>query len=118
MARHPELVSLAMHVTLPGSQDNIILGSSFGRIGKKGDDDDMLVIRTGKELEDVYDAGKRYGLELPLQDGPGETIGALTVAYAYKAGADKPALRHRAEQLRDELRKEIMSAQQLVAFDP
>jgi hypothetical protein len=40
------------------------------------------------------------------------------VAYAYKAGADKPALRHRAEQLRDELRKEIMSAQQLVAFDP
>lgn len=118
MARHSDLLSLAMHVTLPASQDNIILGSSFGRLGKKADEDDMQVIRTGKELEDVYDAGKRYGLELPLQDARGETIGALTVAYAYKAGEYTPTLRHRAEQLRNELREEIDSAQQLVTLDP
>ncbi len=85
MARHPEVLSLAMHVTLPNGNENVILGSSFGRIGKKADEDDMNVIASGKTISGVYAAGKRFGLELALRDVRGATIGSLNVAYPYKA---------------------------------
>ncbi|MDB5043059.1 MAG: TonB-dependent siderophore receptor [Candidatus Eremiobacteraeota bacterium] len=117
MARHPEVLSLAMHVTLPNSSDNVILGSSFGRIGKKADEDDMKVIVSGKTASGIYAAGKRFGLELVLQDVRGTTIGSLNVAYPYKAGGDELALRG-AEKIRDELRAQIDSVEQLVALDP
>jgi hypothetical protein len=76
------------------------------------------VIETGEEMPGIYAAGKRYGLELVLQDAPGKTIGALSVAYPYRAGEDQPALRSRAEKLRDELRSQIASAEQLVELEP
>jgi hypothetical protein len=117
MARHPEVLSLAMHVTLPNGDDNVILGSSFGRIGKKADDDDMKVIASGKTTSGIYAAGKRFGLELVLQDVHGTTIGSLNVAYLYKAGGDELALRG-AEKIRDELRTQIGSVEQLVELDP
>jgi hypothetical protein len=117
MARHPEVLSLAMHVTLPNRDDNVILGSSFGRIGKKADEDDMKVIATGKTTSGIYAAGKRFGLELVLQDVHGTTIGSLNVAYRYKAGGDELALRS-AEKIRDELRTQIDSVEHLAELDP
>jgi hypothetical protein len=117
MARNPDVLSLAMHVTLPNSSDNVILGSSFGRIGKKADDDDMKVIASGKTVWGVYASGKRFGLELVLQDVHGTTIGSLNVAYPYKPGDDDLARRN-AEKIRDELRAQIDSVEQLVALDP
>ncbi|MDE0856218.1 MAG: hypothetical protein OSA97_17525, partial [Nevskia sp.] len=47
VAKHPELLVLAMHVTPPGSADNVIVASNIGRIGKKADDDDMSVVKSG-----------------------------------------------------------------------
>jgi hypothetical protein len=104
-------------VTLPNSSDNVILGSSFGRIGKKADEDDLKVIASGKTISGIYAAGKRFGLELVLQDVHGTTIGSLNVAYAYKAGDDEAA-RRGAETVRDELRAQIDSVAQLVELDP
>jgi hypothetical protein len=117
MGAHPEILSLAMHVTVR-TGDNIILASSFGRIGKKADDDDGKVIDSGKTTPEILSGGTRYGLELPLQDARGATIGALSVAYPYKHGDDEGALLHRAGRLRDELRSEIDSVAQLIALDP
>src|SRR5438552_14291618 len=77
-ARHPELLSLALHVSPPKGKDNIILASTFGRHGKKADADDLKVIETGQAIASVYGEGKRFGVELPLQDASGKTIGALS----------------------------------------
>ena len=117
MAAHPELLSLALHVTLPNGTKNIILGSSFGRIGKQADEDDMRVIESGKPITGVYAAGRRFGAELVLQDAALRTIGALSVGYPYEAGADRQVLLARAERLRDELRLRIASVEQLVEPD-
>ncbi|HEV3141308.1 MAG TPA: hypothetical protein VGY57_12360, partial [Vicinamibacterales bacterium] len=117
MASHPELLSLALHVTLPKSGENVILGSSFGRIGKRADEDDMKVIDSGQTAPGIFAGGKRYGLELALRDARGKTIGALSVAYPYKAG-EEPAMLARAERLRDEVRKQFDSADQLAELDP
>lgn len=118
MAKYPDLVILVMHVTPPNKHDtdNVILGSSIGRIGKKADEDDLRVIRTGKTNLEVNSTGERFEVELALQDKTGITIGALGVVFPYKAGDDKAKLEKQAEQIRDELRKKIPSAAKL--FEP
>jgi hypothetical protein len=52
-------------------------------------------------------------VSLVLQDQSGKTVGALGTVYAYKAGDDKMKLQKTAEQIRDELRKQIPSKQSL-----
>lgn len=118
LRRHPELSVLAMHVTPPKGRDNIILASSFGRIGKKADDDDAKVIASGQPNAGVYSNGKRYGVELPLLDAEGKIIGALSVGWPYRQGDDEKAFLTRAEKVRDELRARIPSVEKLVELDP
>ena len=114
MSEHRELLSLALHVTLPERGKNVILASSFGRIGKKADDDDMKVITSGVTSTGVYAGGKRFGAELALRDARGATIGALSVGYAYAPGSDA-GLTQRAEQLRAEMQHQFDSVETLLA---
>src|SRR6267143_1630293 len=114
MARHPEVATLAMHVTPPNNPDNVIIASNFGRIGKKADDDDLAVIKTGQPKAEVGKNGDRFSVELPLQDVSGDTVGALAVAFPYKPDDDKIKFVRRAEQVRDELRRRITNAGNLV----
>lgn len=118
MAKHPELQILMMHVTPIGAKDNIILASSIGRHGKKADEDDMRVINTGKPNLEVNSTGRRFEVELVLQDTSGKTIGALGTVFAYKDGDDKGKLQKKAEAIRDELRKQIPSIEKLTELDP
>jgi hypothetical protein len=114
LSRHPEVATLAMHVTPPNSTDNVIIASNFGRIGKQADDDDSAVIKTGQPKSEVGKNGDRFSVELPLQDVSGDTVGALAVAFPYKPGNDKAKFVRQAEQVRDELRRRITNAGNLV----
>ena len=118
LAKHPDVIVLAMHVTLPKGEDNIIAASNFGRIGKKADADDMKVIDSGVPMAGVAGDGKRYGVALPLRDTSGKTVGELNVGFRYQSNEDEKALLARAEKLRDELQKSIPSADALVELDP
>src|SRR5258708_24132814 len=110
LARHREVATLAMHVTPPNSPDNVIIASNFGRIGKRADDDDLAVIKTGQPKAEVGKNGDRFSVELPLQDVSGDTLGALAVAFPYKAGDDKAEFLKLAEVVKDELRRRITNA--------
>lgn len=116
LARHPEVLILAFHVTPPESKENVIIASNIGRIGKKADEDDLRVIQTGKSNLEVNAAGDHFEVELVLQDQAGKTIGAAGVVFAYKPGADKAKLEKSAEAIRDELRKQIPNISKL--FEP
>lgn len=107
MARHPEVIILAIHATPPGSKTNVILGSNIGRIGKAADEDDLRVIEKGSINREVNDTGRRFEAEIPLNDAKGKRIGALGVVFAYHPGDDKEALVHRAERIRDEIGAKI-----------
>ena len=65
IARHPEALVLMMHVTPPGKSENVVIASNIGRIGKKGDEDDLEVIRSGKPKLEVNKTGDRFEVELP-----------------------------------------------------
>ena len=113
LAKHPEVIILAMHVTPPGKTENVIIASNIGRIGKKADEDDMRVIDTGKPNLEVNSKGNHFEVELVIQDQSGKTIGAMGVVFMYKPGDDKMVFQRKAEELRDEMRPQIPSVDKL-----
>jgi hypothetical protein len=114
LAKHPEVVILAMHVTPPSSADNVIIASNIGRIGKKADEDDLAVINTGVQKLELNTTGDRFENELVLQDVSGDTIGAIGVVFPYKAGDDKTKFQSIAKMIRDDLRTHITNVGNLL----
>jgi len=117
VAKHPELTVLALRAA-PKAGDIVVLGSTFGRHGKKADADDLKVIESGVADIGIFSGGKRFGATLPLRDHAAKVIGSVAVGYAYQQGADPKALAAKAQRLRDELQKEIPSAEKLNELDP
>jgi hypothetical protein len=108
-------------VTPPGEADNIIIASNFGRLGKKADEDDLGVIRTGRSKAEPNAAKTRFAVELPLEDLGGNTIGALGLNFGYKEGDDRQSLERIAVAIRNELKRRTADTANLVEpypFDP
>jgi hypothetical protein len=104
LAKHKEVVIMAMHVTPPGKTENVIIASNIGRIGKKADEDDMRVIETGKPNLEVNKKGDHFEVELVLQDQSGKTIGAVGIVFLYEKGKEAE-FQKKAEQVRDEMKQ-------------
>jgi hypothetical protein len=117
-AKNPDLLVIMMHVTPDKSPDNVIIASNIGRIGKKGDEDDMRVINTGKSNLEISHGGDRFEVELVLQEASKLTVGALGLVFPYKAGDDKAALERKAIKIRDDLSKRIIHVKQLLEPHP
>jgi iron complex outermembrane receptor protein len=106
LAKHPEVILIAIHAQ-PPDHKNLIVASNFGRIGKIGDEDDLRCIRTRKSNLELNSTGKHFEDELVLLDASGKTIGALGVVFNYKPGDDKAALEKIADQVRDEMKAQL-----------
>ena len=117
-ASEPDVLVLAMRAPPRGARDIVVLGSTFGRHGKKADADDLKILTAAEPATGVYSNGKRFGVDLPLRDAAGKTIGTMNVGYAYTQGQDPKALVRKAEKLRDDLQRRITSSDQLDELDP
>jgi hypothetical protein len=114
VAKYPDLLVVAMHVTPPKASENVIIASNIGRIGKKADAEDLKVINTGETLAKVNKNGDRFEVELVLHDASQNPIGALAIVFPYRAGDDKAQFEKRAEMIRDELGRQIPQAAKLM----
>ena len=103
MEKHSDLLIIAFHVTPPGEKDNVIIASNIGRIGKKADEDDMRVIKTGKPNLEVNATGDHFEVQMAQRDKAGKIIGALAVVFPYKEGMDKEKLHAEGEEIRKEI---------------
>jgi hypothetical protein len=115
LAKHPEVVIMAMHVTPPDKSENVIIASNIGRIGKKADEDDLRVIETGKPNLERNKKGDHFEVELVLQDQAGKTIGAVGIVFMYKPN-NEAAFQKKAEEIRDEMRRQTPTLAKL--FEP
>jgi hypothetical protein len=115
LAKHKEVVIMAMHVTPPGKTENVIIASNIGRIGKKADEDDMRVINTGKPNLEVNTKGDHYEVELVMQDQSGKTIGAVGIVFMNEKGKEQEFLK-KATQIRDEMKAQTPTIARL--FEP
>ncbi len=113
LAKHPDIVIMAMHVTAPGKKDNTIVASNIGRFNKKSDEDDERVIHTGKSNLEVNKTGNHFEVECVILDKNGKNLGAVGIVYNYKLGDDKAALEKKALEVRDEMKAQINSKDQL-----
>ena len=118
VARHPELLVIAMHAAPAGHPDYPIVASNIGRIGKAADEDDMRVITTEKTNLEVAHGGTRFEVELVLRDVTGANIGALGLVFPFKAGDDKAALEKNAIAIRDWLAGRITDGDCLAEHYP
>lgn len=116
LAAHPEIQILALHANIPKTGDNVIVASNIGRIGKRGDEDDLRLIRTEKPNLEINTEGNRFEAELVLRDVSGTNIGAVGVVYGYKPGDDKAKLQRQAELVQAALGRRISNAGNL--FEP
>ncbi|MDP9038709.1 MAG: hypothetical protein M3O02_05460 [Acidobacteriota bacterium] len=114
LAKHPEVILLALHAQ-PAGHKNVIVASNFGRIGKIGDEDDMRCIHTGKPNLEVDPKGTHFEAELALKDKKGEIVGALGVVFNYKPGDDKAAYQKIAEQIAAEMKSQLPTRASLFA---
>lgn len=118
LLRHPEVTLLALRARTGPANELVLLGSTFGRHGKKADADDLKVLESPAPTSGVHANGRRFGVALALHDRAGLAIGTMNVGYAYRQGEDtKPLLAH-ALALRDELQKRIAAAPTLDEIDP
>jgi GAF domain-containing protein len=115
LGRHPEVAHMVMHVTPPGKPDseNVIIASSIGRIGKRADEDDLRIMRSGKPEAVIARTGDRFNVSLPMLDRGGNTIGVLAVGFRYQPGDDTSTLLTVAQLIRDQLRRSVSSAKDL-----
>ena len=115
LAKHKDVVIMALHVTPLGKTENVIIASNIGRIGKKADEDDMRVINTGKPNLEVNKKGDHYEVELVLQDQSGKTIGAAGIVFNYEKGKEAEFQKN-AEMIRDEMKEQTPTLAKL--FEP
>ena len=114
LARHPNVVILAIHAATPLNATPEILGSNIGRIGKKDDSDDARVVNLGQTNLENNTGLQRFEVELPLNDAAGKRIGALGVVFPFTKGMNEKALHTEAIRIRNELAQKIPSAAKLV----
>jgi hypothetical protein len=110
LAKHPEVILLAIHAGAPKYD---IIASNFGRIGKLGDEDDLRVIIKGTKNLELNKAGTHFEDELPLKTKGGKRIGAIGVVFNYKPGDDKVALDKIATEIQKEMQAQITSSKTL-----
>jgi hypothetical protein len=108
--QHPEVLLMAIHAQPPG-HGNVIVASNFDRIGKRGDEDDMRCIHTGKSNLEVN--GPHFEDELALKDASGRTVGALGVVFNYKPGDDRERLIRIANEVGREMQRQLPDAGRL-----
>ena len=117
-AAHHDLLVLAIRAPATKGGELVVLGSTFGRHGKKADADDMKVFDATDPMTGVYSNGRRFGVDMPLRDASGNKVGTMNVGYAYREGDDQKALTARAVALRSEIEKRIAGAESLAELDP
>ncbi len=118
LQRHPEVTVLALRARVHPKGELVLLGSTFGRHGKKADPDDMKVLDATAPITGVYSNGKRFGVDLPIRNRSGIAIGTMNVGYAYSGTQDAKALVAHAVALRDELQSRIVATPALEEIDP
>jgi len=115
LAKYPEVLVLAFHVTAPGQDVNRVVGINRPKfLGRISDDIDQEVAKTGKTIVQVIPATHRMEIHMPLRSVDGSLAGALVTVYLWQKEAETPMLMSRSMQIRDELQPRIPSLTALV----
>ena len=110
--KHPELVRIGLHVTPPGSSENVIVASNVAaKVGQNSDPEDLQAMKTGRPV--VLKEGENFDVTLPLHDAAGKIIGAIGLTLKPAAGEQEGNATRRARAIANELERRIPSRDRL-----
>ncbi|MFI5336166.1 MAG: hypothetical protein ACHQ5A_05260 [Opitutales bacterium] len=115
MAAHPELLTAGMHCVPPGGGVQTIIASTLNVIGKPSDPPDIGVGALGETIISPNLKVPKLGVMLPLHDRTGREIGALALAFKYRAGEDQVKYLALASAIREEVAARIPGLADLFA---
>lgn len=117
-SKNPDLISVGMHCTPPGSRIQTIIASTLNVIGKPSDSPDIGVGLRGETIISPNLKIPKLGIMMPLRDSSGREIGALALAFKFQARGDQVALLGKATAIRDQVATQIASLADLIAVPP
>ena len=118
MAANPALLTAGMHCVPPGLGVQTIVASTLNVIGKPSDPPDVGVGHDGETILSPNLRVPKLGIMLPLRDAAGRDIGALALAFRYRAGEDQVAYLAQATAIRDHLAARIPGLPDLFVPEP
>ncbi|MBS0662739.1 MAG: hypothetical protein JSR48_05705 [Verrucomicrobia bacterium] len=107
VATHPELLTAGMHCVPPDGAAQTIIASTLNVIGKRSDPPDVEVGARGETIISPNLKIPKLGIMLPLRDQRGREIGALALAFKYRAGEDQVKYLAEATAIRDQVARQI-----------
>ena len=108
LAKHPDVLVLALHVTAPGETINRVVAINQRKfIGRPSDEVDHEVAKTGKTIMQVIPGTHRMETHMPLRAGDGSLVGAVVTVYLWRNETEVPELFNRSMKIRDELAPQI-----------
>jgi hypothetical protein len=114
---NPPVLAAAISATPPkGAAAVVVAATEPAAVGTEADPADLAASKNGATTSVLNAAGDRLEVRLALRDVSNDTVGALRLSYAYRAGADRTGLERGAEGIRDRLHRRISHAGNL--FDP
>ena len=115
---NPQILAAVISAKPPKGTAPVVVAATGGAAvaGAAAEPADLAVSGSGTTSATVNAAGDRLEVRLPLRDVSGDTVGALRLSFAFHPGADRAALVHGAEAMRDRLHRRISHAGNL--FDP
>jgi iron complex outermembrane receptor protein len=112
VAKHPDLVRIALHLTPPDRADNMIVACNVAaRIGRKSDPEDLKAMQTGKPV--VLKEEGNFDVTLPLHTASGKVIGAIGLTFKPQGNEQESAAAGRAKKMAAEVEKQITSEAKL-----
>jgi 3-keto-disaccharide hydrolase len=111
--KYPDLVRIGLHLTPPGTSDNIIVASNIpAKIGQKSDPEDLKAMEAGKTV--VLKEGDNFDVTLPLHDAAGRAIGAIGLTFPPRQGESEVEVLKRANTIAHEFEQQIPSKESLL----
>lgn len=118
MAANPTLLTAGLHCVPPGGDRQQIIASTLNVIGKPSDPEDVEVGAQGFTHLNPNLKVPKLGIMLPLHDRAGKIIGALALAFNYRAGENQVKYFAEATTIRDRVAQEISGLTDLFAAAP
>ena len=119
LAKYPDVLVLAFHVTAPGETTNRVVGINQPKfLGRTSDDVDQDIAKTGKMIVQVIPSTHRMEIHMPLRAADGSLVGTLVTVYLWLQETEAPELISRSMKIRDELRPRITNLTALLGREP
>lgn len=110
LARHPDILVVAMHITPPGQSVNRVVAiNEPDFLGRASDAVDTDTEKTGKIVMQVIPKSHRLEVHMPLLAADGARVGTVCTVYLWDDERQAPDFLSRSLAVRDELRPLIPS---------